>query len=93
MLSTIITYTEIYLGTLDDNTVFEGELKGACDGLDIIQSTPRVTKAGILLDSVSAVYALQKGWAGGGGQSLVELFYTKLRRLLRTRRTFRLILQ
>ncbi|KAF9018645.1 hypothetical protein BDZ89DRAFT_959917, partial [Hymenopellis radicata] len=85
--------TRSYLGTEEDNTVYEAELQGACDGLDQIANTPRVTRAGILLDSVSAIQALRNGRAAGGGQSLVERFYATLRRLIKRRRTFRLIVQ
>ncbi|KAF9018338.1 hypothetical protein BDZ89DRAFT_927346, partial [Hymenopellis radicata] len=76
-----------------DNTVYKAELQGACDGLDQSADTLRVTRAGSLLDLVSAIQALRNGRAAGGGQNLVERFYTTLRRLLRCHRTFRLIIQ
>ncbi|KAF9032299.1 hypothetical protein BDZ89DRAFT_894571, partial [Hymenopellis radicata] len=76
-----------------DHTVFEAELVGLLLALDIIESTPRLTKATILLDSQAAIMAVRNGSTGGGGRYLVEEFYRRLKSLATKRRSLQLELR
>ncbi|KAF9030037.1 hypothetical protein BDZ89DRAFT_917340, partial [Hymenopellis radicata] len=58
--------------------------------LDIIENTPRLTKATILLDSQAAIMAIRNGSTGGGGQYLVEEFYRRLKTLASKRKSLQL---
>ncbi|KAF9017467.1 hypothetical protein BDZ89DRAFT_920829, partial [Hymenopellis radicata] len=82
-----------YLGRESDHTVFEAELVGLLLALDIIESTPRLTRATILLDSQAAIMAVKNGNTGGGGRYLVEEFYRRLKSLATKRRSLRLELR
>ncbi|KAF9026197.1 hypothetical protein BDZ89DRAFT_1113891 [Hymenopellis radicata] len=68
----------LYLGRESDHTVFEAELVGLLLALDIIENTPRLTKATILFDSQAAIMAIRNGSTGGGGRYLVEEFETAI---------------
>ncbi|KAF9025481.1 hypothetical protein BDZ89DRAFT_910075, partial [Hymenopellis radicata] len=72
---------------------FEAELVGLLLALDIIEGTPRLTRATILLDSQAAILAIRNGCTGGGGRYLVEEFYRRLKVLAPKRRSLRVELQ
>lgn len=79
----------LHLGSITEHTVFEGEVSGAILGLNIIEATPRATRATILLDNQAAIRALAKRPAKPG-QHLVNLFHATLKRLYGKRKTLRL---
>ncbi|KAJ7593221.1 hypothetical protein C8J56DRAFT_1045686 [Mycena floridula] len=74
----------LYIGRDIHYTVFQAEIIGAILGLDIILSTPRLTKAAILIDSQAAIKAIRNR---SPGNILVREFYRKLRRLKKARKT------
>ncbi|PBK73064.1 hypothetical protein ARMSODRAFT_1015873 [Armillaria solidipes] len=65
----------LHLGPDTRHTVFEAELVGAILVVDIIRSTPRLTKATILLDSQAAIVTPQSGKTKSG-KYLVEEFHS-----------------
>ncbi|KAJ3486250.1 hypothetical protein NLI96_g4374 [Meripilus lineatus] len=77
-----------HLGQGADHTVFEGEVDGTVLGLDIVASTPRITRATILLDNQAAIRAINDQPARPG-QYLVNLFHTAFERLQSKRQTLR----
>ncbi|SJL09301.1 uncharacterized protein ARMOST_12678 [Armillaria ostoyae] len=82
----------LHLGPDTHHTVFEAELVGALLAIDIIKSTPCLTKATILLDSQAAILALQSGKTKSG-RYLVEEFHNQVRKLQASRKTLRIRIQ
>jgi ribonuclease HI len=77
----VAEYRRHCLGTLDNHTVFEGELLGTILALDIIHEKRRTTNATILLDNQAAIQALWQR-RPSPGQYLVREFYAQINRLL-----------
>jgi ribonuclease HI len=79
----------VYLGTMEEHTVFEAELIGLILGLDLIRSVPRLCSATILIDNQAAIRAVARP-RPQPGQYLVRLFHRTLDALRRQRRTLKL---
>ncbi len=81
-----------HLGSETHHTIFEAELIGVLLALDIIKSTPCLTKVTILLDSQAAIQALQSGKTKSG-KYLVDEFYKQIHKIQAKRRSLRIRIQ
>jgi ribonuclease HI len=79
----------VYLGTMEEHTVFEAELIGLILGLDLIRSVPHLCSATILINNQSAIHAVARP-RPQPGQHLVHLFHRTLDALHRQRCTLKL---
>jgi ribonuclease HI len=79
----------IYLGSLQERTVFEAEITGVILAIKLILDEPRVTHATILLDNQAALASVTDP-RPKAGQQFLRIFHKLFRQLLRKRRSFRL---
>ncbi|PBK82599.1 hypothetical protein ARMGADRAFT_867970, partial [Armillaria gallica] len=81
-----------HLGPDTHHTIFKAELVGAIQAVDIIRSTPCLTKATILLDLQATILALQSEKTKSG-KYLVKEFHNQVCKLQAIHKTLHICIQ